>query len=52
MVPISLEEEIVSYADKFYSKTPEYFNKEKSIEEIKQKLLKFGKYKVRQVLRA
>jgi len=43
MLPITLEEEIVCFADKFYSKNMEG---EKSIEKIKSELLKFGVEKV------
>jgi uncharacterized protein len=43
----SLEEEIVSFADKFFSKNEEYLTKEKSIDKIKSELLKYGENKVK-----
>ena len=46
MVPLSLEEKIVCFADLFYSKSPEKCGKEKTIDEIKTGLGKFGKLKV------
>jgi len=47
MVPISLEEKIISFADLFFSKDPERILYEKSITEIKNWLLKFWKENVR-----
>lgn len=43
MVPISVEEQIVCLADKFFSKTGKYSKKERSLEEIREGLLRFGK---------
>lgn len=40
MRPVSLEEQIICFADKFYSKTK--LDKEKSVEKIKQSLGKYG----------
>ncbi|GHU54277.1 phosphohydrolase [Bacteroidia bacterium] len=40
MLPLSLEEQIICYADKFFSKTN--LGKEKSIEKIKYGLAKYG----------
>lgn len=40
MRPVSLEEQIICFADKFYSKTK--LDKEKSPEKIKQSLMKYG----------
>ncbi len=34
MVPVSIEEKIVCYADKFYSKSPDSLGKEKSVDDI------------------
>jgi uncharacterized protein len=46
MVPISLEEKIIAFADKFFSKNSNMSAKEKSVQEIKNSLLKFGEDKV------
>lgn len=43
MIPISIEEEIICIADKFYSKNPKTLTKEKTIKEIKEELSKYGK---------
>lgn len=40
LVPVSLEEKIICFADKFYSKTQ--LEKEFSIEEVRSKLIKYG----------
>jgi uncharacterized protein len=49
MVPISIEEQIICYADKFFSKNGNGNkpNGEKSIEQIQQDLRRFGSDKVR-----
>ena len=47
MVPVSTEEKIICFADKFFSKTPEFLTKEKPIQLIKQQLSRFGKDHVR-----
>ncbi|MBN2662991.1 MAG: HDIG domain-containing protein [Bacteroidales bacterium] len=44
MEPKTLEEEIVCFADKFFSKNEKYLVNEKSIEKIKKGLLKHGQY--------
>ncbi len=46
MTPQTLEEKIVCFADLFYSKSPEKSRKEKTIDEIKTGLGKFGEQKV------
>lgn len=46
MTPQSVEEKIVCFADLFYSKSPEKSGKEKTIDEVKTGLLKFGEHKV------
>jgi len=46
MVPITVEEKIICYADLFYSKKPGRLHSEKSIEEIKKALQKHGEHKV------
>lgn len=40
MLPVSLEEQLICFADKFYSKTK--LNKEKPLEKVKQGLAKYG----------
>jgi len=47
MVPISIEEKIICFADKFFSKNNEYMGKEKSIEHIKEQLSAYGKESVK-----
>ncbi len=47
MSPRTVEEKIICYADKFYSKNPEKLNKIKSLKKILKKLSKHGKKKVR-----
>jgi uncharacterized protein len=49
MVPVTLEEKIVCYADKFFSKSRSG-NKEKTKEEILQSLSRHGKDKVKKFL--
>ncbi len=44
MQPISLEEQVVCFADKFYSKT--HLDREKTVEAIQKSLLKFGETSV------
>ncbi len=46
MVPKSITEEIIAYADKFYSKDPDKIGSVKSVEKIKQKLARHGDEKV------
>ncbi|MBP8016802.1 HDIG domain-containing protein [Candidatus Gracilibacteria bacterium] len=47
MIPISIEEQIICFADKFFSKNEEFLYKEKSLDKIKDELLIFGKDKVK-----
>lgn len=49
MTPISIEEEIICFADKFYSKNPDSLEKEKSIEEIKKEMEKFGAERIKKI---
>ncbi|MDO8507032.1 MAG: HDIG domain-containing protein [bacterium] len=42
MLPISLEEEIICFADKFFSKGEGLLKKEKSLEDIRKRLPDFG----------
>lgn len=44
MLPLSAEEKIICYADKFFSKNPESLTREKSISEIRNSIAKFGAY--------
>jgi uncharacterized protein len=46
MAPLSLEERIVCFADLFYSKNPEKLGREKTIENVRSDLAKFGGQKV------
>lgn len=48
MVPITLEEEIICYADKFFSKNAEYLLSEKPVETIRKGIARYGQEKVRQ----
>ncbi len=47
MLPISIEEQIICFADKFFSKSEEFLTKEKSLDKIRTELLKFGNDKTR-----
>lgn len=42
MLPISIEEKIICYADKFYSKNPDSLTIAKSIDRIRAELARFG----------
>ena len=46
MEPVSIEEQIICYADKFYSKNNDLIPKEKSAEDIKKSLEQYGQGKV------
>lgn len=46
MVPVTLEEQIVCFADKFFSKRRETLHREKSVAEIERELARFGPDKV------
>ena len=45
MVPVSLEEQAICFADKFYSKT--HLEKEKSVEKARKSLERYGEEGVR-----
>ncbi|MBI5485443.1 MAG: HD domain-containing protein [Deltaproteobacteria bacterium] len=47
MCPVSLPEQIICYADLFYSKNPAKISQKKSPEQVRKKLLAFGEDKVR-----
>ncbi len=42
MTPQNIEEKIICYADKFYSKKPKYLNKPKPLDKIRRKIAKYG----------
>jgi uncharacterized protein len=46
MIPVTIEEQIICFADKFFSKDPDKVSKEKSIEDILGQLGKYGKNQV------
>lgn len=47
MMPVTIEEKIVCYADKFYSKTEQHLQVPKPIQKIRKKILKYGEDKIR-----
>ncbi|MFA6888704.1 MAG: HDIG domain-containing metalloprotein [Candidatus Woesearchaeota archaeon] len=47
MIPLSWEEKIVCFSDKFFSKNKEYLTKEKSLEKIRVSVQKWGEDKVK-----
>ncbi|BCS54470.1 HD domain-containing protein [Geobacter sp. SVR] len=46
MIPTTLSEEIICFADLFYSKTPGKLEQRKSPQHVREKLAKFGEHKV------
>lgn len=46
MVPVTLEEKIICFADKFYSKKADELQKEKSPDEVRKIILKYGRDKL------
>lgn len=46
MCPQTLSEQIICFADLFYSKNPDRLGKRKSVEKVRKKLLPFGEEKV------
>ncbi|MFH1750001.1 MAG: HD domain-containing protein [bacterium] len=46
MIPITLEEKIICFADKFFSKNKKFLVKEKSVEQVKEELTQYGGDKV------
>ncbi|MBU0699378.1 MAG: HD domain-containing protein [Pseudomonadota bacterium] len=46
MVPVSIEEQVICYADKFFSKNSRSVSKEKPLEEILRKIERYGADKV------
>ncbi|MDE6559448.1 MAG: HD domain-containing protein [Muribaculaceae bacterium] len=47
MIPITSEEKIICYADKFYSKNPDSLTRRKSLEEVRKSIAKFGEEPLR-----
>lgn len=47
MIPISIEEQIICFADKFFSKNEKFLSKEKNPDKIRRGLLKFSNNKVK-----
>jgi len=45
MLPLSLEEQIICFADKFFSKKDSDLRKERTIPDIRKKLVRFGDHK-------
>jgi uncharacterized protein len=50
MLPVSIEEQIICYADKFFSKNGNLTAEEKSVEDIIRNLEKYGKEKVKRFM--
>lgn len=48
MIPVTLEEKIICFADKFYSKKEHSLESEKSVPEIRKIITKFGNDKLKQ----
>jgi len=46
MLPLSLEEKIICYADKFFSKRIDQLHVERPVEEVRKRILKFGQDKL------
>ena len=47
MAPVSIEEQIICYADKFFSKDSEFLLKEKSIKRIREYISRFGEDRIK-----
>ena len=47
MQPVSIEEQIICYADKFFSKNGNGKGKEKTVDRIIEQLARYGEDKVR-----
>lgn len=46
MIPITLEEKLICYADKFYSKSEKHLTVPRTVEEIRKKVMKYGNDKL------
>lgn len=47
MIPVTLEEKIICYADKFYSKDENFLERQKSIPEIRRMISRYGEEKLK-----
>jgi uncharacterized protein len=47
MLPITIEEKIICYADKFFSKRPDQLGREKPLEEVRKSIAKYGPDKLK-----
>lgn len=47
MIPVSIEEQIICFSDKFFSKDPDFLLKEKPLERVRKGISKFGEEKLR-----
>jgi len=47
MMPVSIEEQIICFADKFFSKDSTFLLKEKPLERVRNSIAKFGEEKLR-----
>jgi uncharacterized protein len=47
MLPLSIEEQIICFADKFFSKDTEFFLKEKPLERVRKGIAKYGDDKLK-----
>jgi uncharacterized protein len=47
MIPVSIEEQIICFADKFFSKDSDFLLKEKPLERVRTYISKFGKDNVK-----
>jgi len=48
MLPVTLEEKLICFADKFYSKSEKHLTTRRSVDKIRQKIRKYGDEKVEQ----
>ena len=46
MMPVSVEEQIICFADKFYSKDTDFLEQEKPIETVRKGIARFGEDKL------
>ncbi len=47
MIPVSIEEQIICFADKFFSKDSDFLLKEKPLERVREYVSKFGEDKIK-----
>lgn len=47
MIPLSVEEQIICFADKFFSKDAEFLQKEKPLDAVRAAIAKFGRHKLK-----